>query len=212
MNAKQNSSIRASILQITLSVTLVSLSAVLLALAAEPAQSTTGTWTVTGTLGTARAYHTATLLPDGTVLVAGGDGSNDLAITSAELYDPVSGIWTGTGSLNSARYYHTATLLPNDTVLVAAGVAHNRHPFASAELYDPTSGRWAATGASTTHGVTTVRPCYPTAWSWLPGGTMAATGLPARNCTMLGLAYRSTPDAQEGCSVRCSEAGNLGAQ
>ena len=64
--------------------------------------------------------HTATLLPSGKVLVAGGydDGGT---LSSAELYDPASGTWTATGSLGTARYDHTATLLPSGKVLVAGG-------------------------------------------------------------------------------------------
>src|SRR5213594_4181884 len=84
------------------------------------AQAAGPTWTATGSLGTARYGHTATLLPNGKVLVAGGVGpSGDLA--SAELYDPASGTWTATGSLNDARDFHTATLVPNGKVLVAGG-------------------------------------------------------------------------------------------
>src|SRR5438045_986710 len=61
-----------------------------------------GTWTATGSLNTARYYHTATLLTNGKVLVAAGwDGFNPF--TSAELYDAVSGMWSTTGSLNTAR-------------------------------------------------------------------------------------------------------------
>src|SRR5262249_55181989 len=75
----------------------------------------TGRWTATGSRGTARRGHTATLLPNGKVLVAGGFNGSDL--TSAELYDPASGSWTATGSLNIARAEHTATLLPNGNVL-----------------------------------------------------------------------------------------------
>src|SRR5262249_15410065 len=66
-------------------------------------------WTPTGSLGTARSAHTATLLPNGKVLVAGGAGGG----TSAELYDPASEMWTATGSMGTARSTHTATLLPN---------------------------------------------------------------------------------------------------
>jgi Galactose oxidase, central domain len=80
-----------------------------------------GTWTATGSLGTARDEHTATLLQNGMVLVAGGIGSLGVHLTSAELYDPASGTWTATGSLGTARHEHTATLLPNGKVLVAGG-------------------------------------------------------------------------------------------
>ena len=51
-------------------------------------------------MGTARVVHTATLLPSGKVLVAGGANSND-ALSSAEFYDPVTGTWTATGDMGS---------------------------------------------------------------------------------------------------------------
>ena len=60
-------------------------------------------WVPTGSLVTARTRHTATLLPNGKVLVAGGNDSGH-ALSSAELYDPASGTWTATGSLGTARY------------------------------------------------------------------------------------------------------------
>ena len=76
--------------------------------------------------------HTATLLPTGRVLVAGGSG-----VARAELYDPASGTWKGTGRLGTARSIHTATLLPNGKVLVAGGISGNgKRSLASAELYD----------------------------------------------------------------------------
>src|SRR5207249_312001 len=99
----------------------------------------------TGSLAAARCYHTATLLPNGKVLVAGGfNDSNRLA--SAELYDPASGTWTATGSLGAARNGHIATLLPNGKVLVAGGFNGDSDSsiLVSAELYDPASGTWSA--------------------------------------------------------------------
>ncbi|PYU18576.1 MAG: hypothetical protein DMG30_27290, partial [Acidobacteria bacterium] len=107
-----------------------------------------GTWTATASLNTGRDLHTATLLPNGKVLVAGG--SNGAALASAQLYDPASGTWTATGSLNTARYLYTATLLPNGKVLVAGGDDSNFNASASAELFDPASGTWAATGSLNT--------------------------------------------------------------
>src|SRR6266566_4171667 len=111
-----------------------------------PSHPDNGNWTVTGSLNIARAEHTATLLSNGMVFVAGGFDSNNNILASAELYDPASGSWTATGSLNIARADHTATLLPNGMVLVAAGVDSNVTTSPSAELYDPASGSWTATG------------------------------------------------------------------
>ncbi len=89
---------------------------------------------------TGRVDHTATLLPNGQVLVAGGYGRDDVTIlASAELYDPATGVWTAPGRMNGRRSEHTATLLPNGKVLVA-GLA-----IARAELYDPASGSWTIT-------------------------------------------------------------------
>ena len=92
----------------------------------QPSAGQSGTWTATGDLITARWDHTATLLPDGMVLVAGG-AANVTALASAELYDPASGTWTETGSLAHARQSHTATLLPNGQVLAAGGQDTIRH-------------------------------------------------------------------------------------
>jgi hypothetical protein len=100
----------------------------------------------TGRMTVARYAHTATLLQNGQVLIAGGtDTQNGLA--SAELYDPTSQMFTATGSMTIARSGHTATLLGDKAlphycdVLIAAGGTQ------TAELYDPASGKFAATGS-----------------------------------------------------------------
>jgi len=99
-----------------------------------------GTWTLTGSMHVARADATATLLPNGQVLVVGGED------TSAELYNPATGTWTTTGSMHAARDQHTATLLSNGQVLVAGG--QNGTIFiASAERYNPSTGAWTTTGS-----------------------------------------------------------------
>jgi len=85
-------------------------------------------------MDTARNLRSATLLPDGTVLVAGGYGNSGY-LSSAELYDPAVGTWSSAGSMNSARYDHSAILLPNGTVLVAGG-SSGSSILASAELYN----------------------------------------------------------------------------
>ena len=92
-----------------------------------------GTWTVTGSLSIARRSSTATLLPNGKVLVAGGDDGTTV-LSSAELYDPASGAWTPTGSLITPRSSHSATLLPNGKVLMEGGY-DGSNTLSSAELY-----------------------------------------------------------------------------
>jgi len=113
-----------------------------------------GTWAATGSLTTTRAYHTATLLPNGKVLVAGGYLNGTYGhLESAELYDPASGTWAATGSLVTARAVQSATLLRDGKVLVLGGWGTANGTvsvLASAELYDPSSGNWAATGSLAT--------------------------------------------------------------
>jgi hypothetical protein len=106
------------------------------------AQST-GTFAATGSMTTARAGHTATLLANGKVLVAGGYQRNLPGIlASAELYNPSTGTFVPTGAMTAPRTHHTATLLPDGRVLLAGGAGFNL----SAELYDPSTGTFTATG------------------------------------------------------------------
>ncbi len=89
----------------------------------------TGSFSVTGSMAEARSFHTATLLPSGQVLVAGGGNDN----STAELYNPTTGTFSITGGMEIGRSGHTATLLPNGSVLVAGGGLFVG--LASAELY-----------------------------------------------------------------------------
>ena len=106
----------------------------------------TGTWNQTGSLKYDRYSHTATLLQDGRVLVAGGEDNLGSGGT-VEIYDPATGKWTQTGSLKYDRSAHTATLLPNGKVLVAGGDWVGNHGRATAEIYDPATGKWTQTGS-----------------------------------------------------------------
>ncbi len=99
-----------------------------------------GTWTLTATTIGAHANFTATLLPNGTVLVAGGGGGGG-SLTSAELYQPSDGSWTAAAGMIEGRSTHTATLLGDGRVLVAGGCCSSSgNMMISAELFDPGSG------------------------------------------------------------------------
>ena len=95
-----------------------------------------GTFTATGNMTTARQDQTATLLPDGTVLIAGGDFA---AGTSAELYNLGGGTFASAGTMATPRFLHTATLLPDGRVLLAGGLPYSTATTSSAELYAPPS-------------------------------------------------------------------------
>ena len=104
-----------------------------------------GAFSPTGNMTAHRAAQTATLLPNGKVLIAGGyDG--DQSVASAEIYDPQTGTFARTGGMASPRSAHAAALLPDGRVLVTGGSDSREDVVASAEIYDPSTGRFVQTG------------------------------------------------------------------
>ncbi|OGN85993.1 MAG: hypothetical protein A2X23_06310 [Chloroflexi bacterium GWC2_73_18] len=118
-----------------------------------PAPTPSPTPTPTGPMSNGRQIHTATLLADGRVLVAGGYEAGNITLASADLYDPATDTFSATGSLAAARGSHTATLLSDGRVLVAGGGPASWSVgdafLTSAELYDPTTGTFSPTGSVT---------------------------------------------------------------
>ena len=137
---------------------------------AELYDPATGTWSLTTPLSGPRGVTTATLLPNGKVLLAGGAkqvGSGYLA--TAVLYDPATGQWSDTGSMHVARSDAAAGLLPNGKVLITGG--KNASPLASAELYDPNTGTF-----STTASMQTARRRFSRIATLLANGTVLVQG------------------------------------
>ena len=121
--------------------------------ASVPGQSSAGAFTATGAMTIARSWHTATLLNNGQVLIAGGVTNSSFSATaSAELYDPTRGTFSPTGNMTAPRAAHSAILLPDGRVLIAGGsssLGENVPWLTTAEIYDPSTGTFTATSDMT---------------------------------------------------------------
>jgi hypothetical protein len=154
---------------------------------AEIYDPVSNTWSSAGTMSTPRVDHSATLLPSGKALVAGGYipvqvGSLPTATAIVDIYDPVSNSWSSPAPMSTPRIDHTATLLPSGKVLVANGACcyYGRGfavPSASAEIYDPDSNSWSSTGSPTTYRVSHTASLLPNGEVLVAGGFGAVDSL-----------------------------------
>jgi len=105
-------------------------------------------WLAAASMPQERESHTATILPNGTILVAGGYNYNTgETLNSAFIYNPNADTWKAIGNMLTARSFHAAAILPNGSVLVAGGYDSEGNILSSAELYDSATGSWTATGS-----------------------------------------------------------------
>jgi hypothetical protein len=126
---------------------------------AELYNPVSGAFSQTGSLSTPRFRHSATLLNNGTVLIAGGDNSSAAGATStAEIFDPSTGTFTTTGNLTAARESQTSTLLNNGSVLIAGGLDATESNVSGAELYLPDTFTPAGLLSLTVSPVTSIIP------------------------------------------------------
>jgi uncharacterized repeat protein (TIGR01451 family) len=105
-------------------------------------QVPTGTWAATGAMSHVRIGASAALLPDGTVLIAGGEDA-DGPSADAERYEIGTGAFSAAASMSLARSHHASVMLQDGRVLVTGGTTSGGGKTQTAELYDPASNAWS---------------------------------------------------------------------
>ncbi len=148
---------------------------------------------------TTRHSHTATMLPGGKVLIAGGYGEGTTTLSSAELFDPSTNTFAPTGPLAAARADHVAVPLANGRVLIAGGLGPDWTFLSSAELYDTATGRFSPTG-----GMTVARESH-TAVRLQDGRVLVAGGHLGRRSAMRLHASAETYDPAAGTFTRVGD-------
>ena len=156
----------------------------------------TNAWTPAGDMTTGRRWHTATLLADNRVLVAGGQMNDTTATNTAEIYDATTNAWTVAKTLGATRVSHAAVRLASGKVLIAGGrsalIPNATYLLKSSELYDPVADQWTPAADMSTgrdrpqaallphgevlvsSGETAATELYaPASGTWAPAGSMA---------------------------------------
>ncbi|MBI5537654.1 MAG: hypothetical protein HY898_33330 [Deltaproteobacteria bacterium] len=126
-------------------------------------------WTLTGNMTVKRYFHTATLLGDGRVLVAGGRADNFTVHLKAELYSPTSGTFTTTANMSTGRTNQSAVVLADGRVMITGGVSGGGSTLNSAEAFDPNNATWVGLAA-----MKSARSNHTT--TALPSGEVLAAG------------------------------------
>src|SRR3984885_10875740 len=133
-------------------------------------------------VGVSPAEQPGIVTHHGFVLLAGGQGNGQFALSSAELFDPAKNAFAAASSMKDARTDHTATVLPGGKILVAGGEGPSGRALSSAELYDPGSGKFSAVAskmdtARAEHTATLISGCNcPADGKILIAGGRSATG------------------------------------
>lgn len=100
-----------------------------------------------GLMISSRSNHTASLLPDGNVFVAGGFGANDVISDTAEIFYSTAMQWRAVANMPAPRTLHTATTLKDGRILLAGGINAGSGVLSSVVAYNPATGGWSALAA-----------------------------------------------------------------